>query len=141
MIPTLPEVFAVLTLKLWDRAASESKPVIIQPFSLGEKGRLWILDPIQVAFEVATRMRAKKLIVLGTFPLPNFDNTDSSEITTDSISKWLEKEPDLPLAQKIQLTALIEVWIRGVERCHFWTEVLREHCLRSCLLQKERELW
>jgi len=76
------------------------------------------LDPIQVAFEVATRLRAKKLIVLDTFPLPNFDNTDSSEITTDSISKWLEKEPDLPLAQKIQLIALNEACVRGVERCH-----------------------
>ena len=83
-----------------------------------KRGRLWILDPIQVAFEVATRLRAKKLIVLDTFPLPNFDNTDSSEITTDSISKWLEKEPDLPSAQKIQLTALTEACVRGVERCH-----------------------
>ena len=91
------------------QAVSDSKLAIIPPFSLGEKGRLCILDPIQVAFDVATRLRAKKLIVLDTFPLPNFDNTDSSEITTDSISKWLEKEPDLPLAQKIQLTALIEV--------------------------------
>ena len=67
---------------------------------------------------MATRLRAKKLIVLDTFPLPNFDNTDSSEITTDSISKWLEKEPDLPSAQKIQLTALTEACVRGVERCH-----------------------
>ena len=67
------------------------------------------MDPIQVAFEVATRLRAKKLIVLDTFPLPNIDNTDSFEITSDNISKWLEKEPDLPSAQKIQLTALIEV--------------------------------
>ena len=67
---------------------------------------------------MATRLRAKKLIVLDTFPLPNFDNTDSSEITTDSISKWLEKEPDLPSVQKIQLTALTEACVRGVERCH-----------------------
>ena len=56
--------------------------------------------------------------MLDTFPLPNFDNTDSSEITTDSISKWLEKESDLPSAQKIQLTALTEACVRGVERCH-----------------------
>ena len=67
---------------------------------------------------MATRLRVKKLIVLDTFPLPNFDNTDYSEITTDSISKWLEKEPDLPPAQKIQLTALTEACVRGVERCH-----------------------
>jgi len=80
-------VFAVLTLKLSDRAASDSQTHIIPPFSLGEKGRLWILDPIQVALEVATRLRAKKLIVLYTFPLPNFENTNSFEITTDSISK------------------------------------------------------
>ena len=98
-----------IDLETLKQAASDSKLAIIPPFSLGEKGRLWILDPIQVAFEVATRLRAKKLIVLDTFPFPNFDNTDSSEITTDSISKWLEKEPDLPLAQKIQLIALIEV--------------------------------
>jgi len=75
---------------------------IIPPFSFGEKGRKWILNPIQVAFEVTTRLRAKKLIVLDTFPLPNFENSDSSEITTGSISKWLENEPDLPSAQKIQ---------------------------------------
>ena len=98
-----------IDLETLRQAASDFKISIIPPFSLGEKGCLWILDPIQVAFEVVTRLRAKKLIVLDTFPLPNFDNTDSSEITTDSISKWLEKEPDLPLAQKIQLTALIEV--------------------------------
>ena len=67
---------------------------------------------------MATRLRAKKLIVLDTFPLPNFENTDSSEITTDSISKWLEKEPDLPSAQKIQLTALTEACLWRVERCH-----------------------
>jgi len=67
---------------------------------------------------VATRLRAKKLIVLDTFPLPNFENADSSEITSDSISKWLEKEPDLPKAQKILLTALTEACVRGVERCH-----------------------
>ena len=67
---------------------------------------------------MATRLRAKKLIVLNTFPLPNFDNTDSSEITTDSISKWLEKGPELPSSQKIQLTALTEACVRGVERCH-----------------------
>ena len=67
---------------------------------------------------MATRLRAKKLIVLDTLPLPNFDNTDSYEITTDSISKWLKKESDLPLAQKIQLTAMTEACVRGVERCH-----------------------
>ena len=58
------------------------------------------------------------MIVLDTFPLPNFDNTDSSEITKDSISKWLEKGPELPSSQKIQLTALTEACGRGVERCH-----------------------
>ena len=88
MTPTLPEVFAVLILKLWDSLLLHSKHVIITSFSLGEKGRLWILDPTQVAFEVETRLRAKKLIVIDTFPLPDFDNTDSSEITKDSISKW-----------------------------------------------------
>ena len=107
-----------IELETLRQAASDSKLVIIPPFSLGEKGRLWILDPIQVAFEVATRLRAKKLIVLDTFPLPNFDNTYSSKITTDSISKWLEKEPDLPSAQKIQLIALTKACVWGVERCH-----------------------
>ena len=107
-----------IDLETLRQAASDSKIAIIPPFSLGEKGRLLILDPIQVAFEVATRLRAKKLIVLDTFPLPNFDNTDSSEITTDRISKWLEKEVNLPSEQKIQLTALTEACLRGVERCH-----------------------
>ena len=56
--------------------------------------------------------------MLDTFPLPNFDSTESSEITTESISKWLEKEADLPSVQKIQLTTLTEACLRGVERCH-----------------------
>ena len=107
-----------IDLETLRQAAADSKLAIIPPFSLGEKGRLWILDPIQVAFEVATRLRAKKLIMLDTLPLTNFDNTDSSEITTDSISQWLKKEPDLPLVQKIQLTAMTEACVRGVERCH-----------------------
>ena len=107
-----------IDLETLRQAAADSKFAIIPPFSLGEKGRLWILDPIQVAFEVATRLRAKKLIMLDTLPLTNFDNTDSSEITTDSISQWLKKEPDLPLVQKIQLTAMTEACVRGVERCH-----------------------
>ena len=107
-----------IDLETLRQAAADSKLAIIPPFSLGEKGRLWILDPIQVAFEVATRLRAKKLIMLDTLPLTNFDNTDSSEITTDSISQWLKKDPDLPLVQKIQLTAMTEACVRGVERCH-----------------------
>ena len=74
MISTLPVMFAELTLKLLDRLLLTRKLAIIPPFSLGEKGRLWILDPIQVAFEVATRLRAKKLIVVDTLPLPNLDN-------------------------------------------------------------------
>ena len=107
-----------IDLETLRQAVVDSKFAIIPPFSLGEKGRLWILDPIQVAFEVATRLRAKKLIMLDTLPLTNFDNTDSSEITTDSISQWLKREPDLPLVQKIQLTAMTEACVRGVERCH-----------------------
>ena len=63
---------------------------------------------------MATRLRARKLIVLDTFPLPNFDNTDSSEITTKSISLCLKKEPDLSSAKKIQLTAMTEACVRGV---------------------------
>ena len=58
-------------------------------------------------------MRAKKLIVLDTLPLPNFGNADYSEITTDSISHWLKKEPDLPSAQKIQLTAMTGSLCKG----------------------------
>ena len=118
MIPTLPGVFTVLTLKLWDRAASDSQLTIVPPFSLGEKGHQWILDPIHIFFDVATRLRAEKLILLDTFPLPNFGNADSSEITTACISKWSEKESDLPSAQKTQLTALIEACVSGVERYH-----------------------
>ena len=41
-----------IDLETLRQAASDSKLAIIPPFSLGEKGRLWILDPIQVAFEV-----------------------------------------------------------------------------------------
>ena len=76
-----------IDLETLRKAVSDSKLAIIPPFSLGEKGRLWILAPIQVSFEVATRLWVKKLIVLDTLPLPNFDNTDSSEKTTQSISQ------------------------------------------------------
>jgi amino-acid N-acetyltransferase len=100
------------------QATVDSELPIIPPFSLGEKGRLWILDPHQVAFEVATRLRAKKLIVLDTLPLPDFGKTYSSEMTTDIISQWLKQEPDLPLSQRLQLTTMTEACVRGVERCH-----------------------
>ena len=56
--------------------------------------------------------------MLDTFPLTNFDNTDSFEINTDKITKWLEKETDLPSTLKIQLAALTEACLRGVESCH-----------------------
>jgi len=128
-----------IDLETLRQAAADSKLAIIPPFSLGEKGHLWILDPIQVAFEVATRLRAKKLIVLDTLPLPNFGNADYSEITTHSISQWLKKEPDLPSAQKKQLTTMTEACVRGVERCHLLDGRIEEYCLRNCLLQKARE--
>ena len=78
------------------QAISDSKLVILPPFSLGEKGRLWILDPNEIAFEVATRLRAKKLIVLDTSPLPHFGEADPLEMTTDSVLQWLKNNPDLP---------------------------------------------
>ena len=64
-------------METFHQAISDSKLVILPPFSLGEKGRLWILEPNQVAFEVATRLRAKNLIVFDTHPLPQFDESDS----------------------------------------------------------------
>jgi acetylglutamate kinase len=71
---------------------SNSKLVILPPFALGEKGRLWILDPNQVAFEVATRLRAKKLILLDTLTLPQIDGSDSLEMTTENVQQWLKKK-------------------------------------------------
>ena len=100
------------------QAIADSKLVILPPFSLGEKGRLWILDPNQLAFEVATRLRAKKLIVLDTTALPHFAKNDSSEMTTDRVQQWLNKNPDLPQSQRLQLSSLTEACVRGVERCH-----------------------
>ena len=41
-----------IDLETLRQAAADSKFAIIPPFSLGEKGRLWILEPIQLAFEV-----------------------------------------------------------------------------------------
>ncbi|HHZ77810.1 MAG TPA: amino-acid N-acetyltransferase [Candidatus Lambdaproteobacteria bacterium] len=100
------------------QAISDSKLVILPPFSLGEKGRLWILDPNEIAFEVATRLRAKKLIVLDTSPLPHFGEADPLEMTTDSVLQWLKNNPDLPQPQRLQLNSLTEACISGVERCH-----------------------
>jgi acetylglutamate kinase len=54
-----------LNWKTLRQAIADSKLVILPPFSLGEKGRLWILDPNQLAFEVATRLRAKKTDCAG----------------------------------------------------------------------------
>jgi len=107
-----------LELETLRQAITDSKLIILPPFSLGEKGRLWILDANQVAFEVATRLRAKKLIVLDTSALPNFAETESAEMTTDSVQQWLIKNPDLPQAQRLQLNSLTEACVRGVERCH-----------------------
>ena len=67
--------------------------------------------------------------MLDTLPLPNLDNIDYSEINSDSFSNRLEKEPDLPSTQKIQLTALTEACVRGVERCH-----LLDGCIDGALL-------
>ena len=42
------------------RDATESRKFIILPaFGIGEKGRLWFVDPFEVALEVAVRTRAK----------------------------------------------------------------------------------
>jgi len=111
-------LFFFLELKTLRQAIADSKLVILPPFSLGEKGRLWILDANQLAFEVATRLRAKKLIVLDTAALPHFAENDSSEMTTDSVQQWLNKNPELPQAQRLQLSSLTEACVRGVERCH-----------------------
>jgi len=97
---------------------SNSKLVILPPFSLGEKGRMWILDPTQIAYEAATRLRAKKLVILDTLTLPGIDSTDSLEMTTESVSQWLKINQDLPLSQRLQLTALIDACVHGVDRCH-----------------------
>ena len=43
-----------IDLETLRQAAVDSKLAIIPPFSLGEKGILWILDPIQLAFEYRT---------------------------------------------------------------------------------------
>ena len=96
----------------------DSKLVILPPFSLGEKGRLWILDPNEIAFEVATRLGAKKLIVLDTAPLPNLGESISAEMTTDGVIQWLKKNPDLTQYQRLQLKSLTEACVKGVERCH-----------------------
>jgi amino-acid N-acetyltransferase len=107
-----------LELETLRQSITDSKLIILPPFSLGEKGRLWILDPNQIAFEVATRLRAKKLIVLDTAPLPHFGETDSLEMTTESLLQWLKKNPDLPFSQRLQLNSLTEACVSGVERCH-----------------------
>ena len=107
-----------LDLETLRQEISNSKLVILPPFALGEKGQLWILDPNQVAFEVATRLRAKKFIVLDTLTLPQIDGSDSLEMTTESVQQWLKKNPDLPSSQRLQLNVLTEACVHGVERCH-----------------------
>lgn len=125
-----------LDLETIRQAVSDSKLVILPPFALGEKGRLWILDPNQVAFEVATRLRAKKLIVLDTSSLPHFADADSLEMTTNGIQQWLKRNPDLPLSQRLQLNTLTEACIRGIERCHLLDGRLEEALLAELLTPK-----
>ena len=93
---------------------------IIAPFAIGENGRLLILEANQIAREVATRLRARKLIVLESrenFPFK--DIYALRETKPEAMRQWLQQATKLTYEPRLQLQALIEACERGVERCHW----------------------
>ncbi|MGK5090988.1 amino-acid N-acetyltransferase [Deltaproteobacteria bacterium TL4] len=93
---------------------------IISPLAIGEKGRLWIVDPNQVALEIAVRLRVRKFIILTASSPPEATGLmQIHEITTKEMKSWLAQHPSLEDDLQLSLQALIEACERGVERCHF----------------------
>lgn len=93
---------------------------IIAPFAIGERGRLWILEPNEIAMEVAARLRVRKLIILDSeenFPQMHIDAL--RETTTENMHQWLKKTPSLNPQTRLQAQALTEACERGVERCQW----------------------
>jgi len=108
-----------INTKALQQATDQGYLPIIPPFAIGEQGRLWILDPNQVALEIAARLRARKLIIL-TEEL-GFEETNLShiqEMTTDDMKQWIEEHKKISDNLRLSLGALIEACERGVERCH-----------------------
>ncbi|MBF0287877.1 MAG: amino-acid N-acetyltransferase [SAR324 cluster bacterium] len=92
---------------------------IIPPFAIGKKGRLWILEPNQVALEVAVRLRARKLIILHSADPQIIETSSLRETTTQNMKEWLQNSTDLTMSSQLQAHALIEACEHGVERCHW----------------------
>ena len=98
-------------------ALKSRKLVIIPSFGIGEKGRLWLLDPWETAIEVASAAHAKKLVHLGTQTCDFFNSLPSSQMTTSEMRHWLE-EQKLPQPVGRIWQGLLNACERGVERCH-----------------------
>ncbi len=92
---------------------------IIPPFGIGPQGRSFILDPNQIALEVAARLRAHKLIIMTSENGGLKQKLGGKrQHTTNDMKKWLTKEKHLNLFTVNQLNALVDACERGVERCH-----------------------
>ncbi|MBF0278516.1 MAG: amino-acid N-acetyltransferase [SAR324 cluster bacterium] len=108
-----------INVKALQHAFSHNYLPIIAPFATGEKGRLWILEPNQIALEVAVRLRTRKLVILDCEEnLPIFEVDQLRETTTKKMAQWLEKSTSIKIESRMQINALIEACERGVERCH-----------------------
>ncbi|HID22660.1 MAG TPA: GNAT family N-acetyltransferase, partial [Planctomycetaceae bacterium] len=92
---------------------------VIPPLGIGPRGRLYILDPNQVALEVATRLHARKLIILSSENGDLKKQLKTRQMTTKEMRAWLQKHPTLQRNTRLQLQALVQAGERGVERCHF----------------------
>ncbi len=109
-----------INIQAFQHAFSHHYLPIIAPFATGEKGRLWILEPNQIALEVAARLRTRKLIILDSAEnLPLHEMDQLRETTSGKMAQWLQKTPSVKMETRLQIKALIEACERGVERCHW----------------------
>ena len=98
---------------------------LLAPFAIGAKGRLWVLEPNQLAMEIAARLRARKLIILESeenFPQSHMERL--RETTTQNMRQWLQEvsssqQTALKPPTHLQAQALTEACERGVERCQW----------------------
>lgn len=91
---------------------------VVSPVGLSADGHQWLLEPNEVAMELAVRLRARKLITLSHTQDPTWSiNSLPNQITSQQLKQWLKENQAHP-EQHAQLNALVEACERGVERCH-----------------------
>jgi len=121
-----------INLKALENAFTNHYLPIIPPFAAGEKGSIWILEPNQIAKEIASRLRTRKLIILNSEHIQK-NLKYLRETTTENMKKWILQHSDLSIDTKLQAQALIDACERGVERCH-WLESAKDGAILGEIL-------